>query len=279
MSDEQELENGGYHPLFLPRDGESPEDFRPQPIRMIKVFRSSHLGERGELLMKVAGEELRDEEQIRRSFGGGYYELEARSRDGAVYRKEKIKLPPLDGEPAARPQVPTMTPLVGVAPTGGGGDVQGMFALMLQMMDRNANAQMQASREMLQMMLAMMSNNQQVLVAAMGQGAQGAAGMNNMLANVVTKAMDRPPPPQLDVKAIADLLSVAKKLQPGGDENSWQQLVSQFLGGVVGAQQMAQAGMNPMAVPPGHVPGQPIPQQPVQIIDAPQPPPNGQTHG
>jgi len=257
------LDAGKYHPLFLPEDGATEDDF-PPPVgqKELKWIQVSRI-ERGEEVKLVPGKldpgELQSEEDVFSRWGAGTYVLTARTVGGFVYSKRKLVLRDPTA-PTAPAQQQGATP--GMIPAGMGSD--GIFFAMIQMMnanqqaDRDREARMAQERERSQresalMLMQMQQQQTQMLVAVLGNAGNTQTEMMRQTMALMATARQGGAGAGDSIKALQGVYDLAKTMAPKAEGGSdWMQLaqiVGGFLGGMAEAsQQQKQAQQQPQTV-------------------------------
>jgi len=212
-------DGGEAHPLFLP-ETEDDELFPAERIHKIYVKRFEKHGGATNAPRGYGPAELRDEQVLFEMFGGGSYELFARTAKGQILGRSTITLPgkskPLDGQPIYddEEEDPRRAPQHAAMPAGALDPMQ-MIIMMMQMQERS-------SKEMIQMMMNQQAQaaqaqaaQTQVLVAALSGAGSSSTALMQAFSPILTQALgrDRGNPVQ-DARAIVDL---AKDLAIGSE--------------------------------------------------------------
>lgn len=263
---------GKYHPLFLPEDGATEEDFPPptgpKELKMLQVARI----ERGEEVAVIPGRvdptELQSEQDILSRWGAGTYVVTARTVHGVVYRKKKFVLrdPSAPAQPAQQAQ-PNM-----FQPSGLSGN-DGVILAVLQMMnanqqaDRDREARMSQERERSQreaamMQMQMMQQQTQMLVAVLGNAGNSNKEMMQMIIPLMASARQGGAGAGDSIKALQGVYDLAKTMAPKADGGSdWMQL-AQVVGGFLGGMAEGQKAAREQAPQTVTVQAEPVQQQP-----------------
>jgi hypothetical protein len=272
---------GGYHPLFLPEDGASAEDFPPKPIRMIQVFRLE-AGQQIKMPETYNGDDptMRTDGDLFRIYGGGSYMLVARDFDGQIYAKRRYHFagPPRGATttPPGAPGAPAGPAAVDLSGLGPGGGLVGLFVNMMQanqtmmmtLMSQAGQSQRESLMAMMQAQAQASAQTTQILIAALSGTQQAAGSGNAAMTTLVSKMLERAPSgsPEDMVKALGSFADLAKKMNPGASEGELSQILQglgAFFGTMQAAKQMAppQQGGPPVVVeqqPPNGTNGAPI---------------------
>lgn len=260
---------GGYHPLFLPLDGQE-EEFKPEEFRAIVVYRI----DRGSVRVNKGSytpAELLSEADIFARFGGGQYELVARRPNGTVYARRPYMFdgPPRDVVQPAQ-GAPQTAPTQALAPAVSGDRELALITLFMQIMQKSSDdtkqllaammqSQQQSSAQSQQMMIALLSSQQNA-------GASSTQAMSSVLGQVLsTKLQPGADPVAMATKVIE--LSKAVGAEKAGTTD-WTTIVQGVLAGLG---MLAQMGQQSQQTPPQN--GQPPPPQ--VVVDTTAQPANG----
>jgi hypothetical protein len=272
------FEVGKYHPLFLPEDGSSSDDFPPptgqKELKWIQVSRI----ERGEEVKltpsKLDPTELQSEEDVFSRWGAGTYVLTARTVGGFVYSKRKLVLRDPNASPAPAQAAPA-----GMIPSGLSGN-DGMMMALLQMMNANQQADRErearaaaererSQREFMTMQMAQQQQNTQMLVAVLGNAGNTQNEMMRQTMALMSNARQGGAGATDSIKALQGVYDLAKTMAPkapSGDGFDWSQiaqLVGGFLGGMAEASKNGQQQPQPQVVT---VQAEPVQQQPAPAM-------------
>lgn len=281
---------GKYHPLFLPEDGATEEDFPPpvgpKELKMLQVARIERGEEVSVIPNRVEPTELQSEADILRTWGPGTYVVTARTVHGVVYRKKRFVL----RDPAAPSQPAQQQALQGgaVVPSGLSGN-DGVILAVLQMMnanqqaDRDREARMAQERERSQregamMQMQMMQQQTQMLVAVLGNAGNSNKEMMQMIIPLMANARQGGAGAGDSIKALQGVYDLAKTMAPkaeagGSDWMQLAQVVGGFLGGLAEGQKAAQQQQPTQTVT---VQAEPVQQQPAPAMGPNgEPPPQG----
>lgn len=257
------------HPLFLP-ETEDDTVIPAAQINKIYVKRFERTGGATQAPRGYGPAELRDETVLHEMFGGGSYELFARSSTGQILGRSTLLLPgkskPLDGAYVEEEEAPAATsaPQQQTVPAGGFDPMQ----LMMMMMQMQA----QSSKETIAMMMQMQqaqaqaqAQQTQILVAALSGGDKQSTALMQAFSPILTQALGRDRGnPVDDARRIVDL---AKDLAVGSEiveePNDDQNLLSTIGQVMQGAAALQQANAQRPA------PAQPLPPPPLRAVGDP----------
>lgn len=272
MSDDAFEDFGGYHPLFLPLDGASSDDFKPEQIRLVRVYKLENNRRINRATFDPRGADApRSEEDLNRAYGAGSFEIVAHRLDGTIYARRRYDFADPSGAPApagGAELAPGMPQLGGQA---------GLLMVVLQLMQKASDDSKQMLVAMMQQQQASADRQTQMLVAAMGMqqnaGAAGQSALANVLGQVISAKTVAPP--QADpVKSAQAVLELAKTFKATSGETNWAELIGGVLAGLgaMAQQQQQQQAGAPQTQPP-------LPQSPPVIDTTATPlPPNGIAH-
>lgn len=258
------IDFGGFHPLFLPLDGQD-EDFKPEEFRVILVHRI----DRGNIRVSKGTflpSELLSEADLFQRFGGGQYEIQARRPNGTVYARRMYIF---DGQP--RDVVPQGAPapsqaMTPSAPSGGGDRELALITLFMQIMQKSSDDTKQLLAAMMQSQQQNSAASQQMMIALMSSqqnaGASSTQAMSSVLGQVLsTKLQPGADPVAMATKVIE--LSKAVGAEKAGTTD-WSTIVQGVLAGLG---MLAQMGQQQQQTPP---------TQTVTVQATPVPDPNAQ---
>lgn len=249
-----------FHPLFRPKEGDSLEDFSPPTdfeTYYITIGRTGGPNGPEEAGREFTFAEIPNRETLVAMFGGGRYELEARTAKGQFYARRWLNI----AEPAKpfvmQPDAPQAQPqqaagdlgaLAGLAGAPGGGNLFAMangspMALLLLMMmqdkqaaearaDRQATIQAQSSVEMFKALAMMMGGRSGTDPAI----ATVFASMTDLVKSERLAAAQASQPQQLvpprtfeeEIERAAKMVSMLRKLDPKAKEESLGDIIKEI---------------------------------------------------
>lgn len=272
-----------FHPLFRPKEGDSLEDFSPPTdfeSYFMSIARTGGPNGPEEAPREFTLAEIPNRETLVAMFGGGRYELEARTAKGQFYARRwmNIDAPPKPfflqvAKEEAPQQSGDLGALAGLAGAPGGGNLFAMangspMALLLLMMmqdkqaaearaDRQATIQAQSSVEMFKALAMMMGGRQSGTDPAI---ATVFSAMTDLVKSerVATAQAQAQATQQLvpsrtfeeEIERAAKMVSMLRKLDPKAKEESLGDIIKEiapylqpFIPQILGAGGMANGAL------------------------------------
>lgn len=239
MSQQQQTEDGlEFHPLFLPLDGQSTDDYKPEPIRIVRVFKIDR-GTRYSLQAFSPDDPTspRSEEDLVKLFGPGTYELVAHRHTGTIYARRQYHF--LDPRGAS----PGVAPVAAGAPGMPAMMVDPVIMMFVQLMQKSSEDSRAMLMTMMQQQQQASQQQTQLLISAMGMqqssGAQGQTALANVLGQVLS-AKTVAAPSADPVKTAAQIFEFAKQFKSAESGTNWAELIAQLVAGLAAGAQAAQ---------------------------------------